>query len=394
MTNWNWRFAVWFGQWPFSDGGFSMRRLGLCGALLAVIVPGLAHGQVGLAWKWKKDDEFYVRTETKVKQTLVVEDPRGDVPAPPAALGAVLGGPALAHPKVNEVGKAIGRNTFNDREVRQAFVHTTLLRYKVRKVNEDGSAEVVQTLLKASTAAPKDPAKKDEPERPKNDDLLGPVGSTPGAELVLHVTPAGEVTRVEGQEELLKKLAGTDTGKRQAIRDALSEESLKRALTHALGFLPGEKVKAGASWKRSADLNLGALGRVEVEHRYTCEGKGADENKGLEQIERTTRLVDFDPDPLRVWPSQVPLGVAVGGVATAAVRPRPQFRVTEGHFSVAEGKGTFFFDAEKGQLVRASTSMKLEGKLTIRHSFDRIYRTRLVQEQTTQTTVMDKPPEK
>jgi hypothetical protein len=365
-----------------------MGRIGLCGALLAVVVPGLASGQVGLAWKWKKDDVFDVRTETTVKQTLVVEDPRGDVVVP-APLGAALGGPALA-----ASGKAVARNTFNDREVQQAFVHTVLLRYKVRKVNDDGSAEVVQTLLKASTAPIKDPAKKDDPVRPKNDEVLGPVGDKPGAELVLHVLPAGEVTRVEGQEELLKKLAGTDTGKRQAIRDALSEESLKRTLTHALGFLPGEKVKAGASWKRNADLNLGALGRVEIEHRYSYEGKGTDENKGLEQIERTTRLVDFDPDPQQVWPSQDALGAAVGGVAPAVARPRSlSFRVTEGRFSSSEGKGTFFFDAEKGQLVRASTRMKLNGTLTIRNS-GATYRTRLVQEQTAQTTVMDKPPEK
>ncbi|HKB35709.1 MAG TPA: hypothetical protein VKD72_04595, partial [Gemmataceae bacterium] len=66
-----------------------MGRIGLCGALLAMVVPGLAQGQVGLAWKWKKDDVFYVQTETTVKQTLVVEDPRGDVVVP-VALGAGL----------------------------------------------------------------------------------------------------------------------------------------------------------------------------------------------------------------------------------------------------------------------------------------------------------------
>src|SRR5262249_34003167 len=79
-------------------------------------------------------------------------------------------------------GRAVPRNTFNDGEVGQASVHTTLLRYRVRKVNDDGSAEVVQTLLKAATAPIKDPAKKDEPVRPKNDEVLGPVGDSPGAE--------------------------------------------------------------------------------------------------------------------------------------------------------------------------------------------------------------------
>src|SRR5262245_47423502 len=104
-----------------------MRRLGLCGALLlAVVFASPAHGQDGLAWKWTKGKEFYVLTETKVQQTFVVEDPRGDVPARTLALGAGLGGLALAG-----TGKAVARNTSNDREVRQGFSHVAYLHYKV-----------------------------------------------------------------------------------------------------------------------------------------------------------------------------------------------------------------------------------------------------------------------
>jgi len=40
--------------------------------------------------------------------------------------------------------------------------------------------KVSSSIVSVLALAPKDPAKKDEPERPKNDDLLGPVGSTPG----------------------------------------------------------------------------------------------------------------------------------------------------------------------------------------------------------------------
>src|SRR5437667_2686596 len=118
--------------------------LGLCGALLlAAACASPAHGQVGLAWKWTKDDEFYVRTETKVQQTLVVEHPSGDVPAPRAALGSLVGGLALAG-----TGKVVARNTSNDREVRQGFVHLAYLHYKVLEVREDGSAKIRQQVIK------------------------------------------------------------------------------------------------------------------------------------------------------------------------------------------------------------------------------------------------------
>ena len=120
-----------------------MRRLGLCGALLlAVVWVAPAHGQAELAWKWTKDGEFYVRTETKVQQTFVVEDPREDVPAPPAPLGTVVGTLGLAG-----TGKAIARNTSNDREVRQGFAQIAYLHYKVLEVNKDGSAKALKRYI-------------------------------------------------------------------------------------------------------------------------------------------------------------------------------------------------------------------------------------------------------
>jgi hypothetical protein len=339
-----------------------MRRLGLCGVLLlAAVWVAPAHGQTELAWKWTKDGEFYVRTETKVQQTFVVEDPRGDVPAPSARLGSVVGALALAG-----AGKATTRNTSNDREVRQGFAQIAYLRYKVLEINKDGSARVSQQIVKELKVA-KDPPEKGEDDTPKDDELLGPPEpGKPGAELILHVKASGEVTKVEGQEKLLK-LLGTDSGKQQALKEALSEESLKKTLSESLGFLPGKKVKAGNTWKRTAKLNLGPLGSFEVQHDYSYEGK----EKQLDRLTRTTQLLNFIPSK---------------GDTLA-------FRVLDGRFRVARGEGTFDFDADKGRLVKGSTSMNLEGTLTIRNG-DKTYRTRLVQQQSTTTTVMDKLPEK
>jgi len=365
-----------------------MHRLGLCGAfvLAALFVPP-AHGQVKLAWKWKKGGKFFVRTETKVQQTVVVEDPRGDVRAPPAALGGVLGAVGLAG-----TGKAIARNTAYDREIRQTFRHVAYLQYEVLEENKDGTFAVRQQIVKELKLL-KGPGNKDEEEHPVHDPLLGPAQGKAGAELILHLTPTGEVTRVEGQDKLLEKLASADTEKRQALQEALSETSLKRALSEALGFLPAERVKVSDGWKRTAELNLGPLGRVEVEHRYAYEGKGEGEDKELDRIDRTTQLIRFAPEPR--WPSPVPLGAAAGGTITASAPPRSlSFRVTQGTFRLAEGKGSLFFDADKGRLARASTEARLEGTLTIRNSAT-TYRTRLVQQQSTLTEVketLDKLP--
>ena len=61
-----------------------MSRVLMCVALLFVVRPAAA--QVELKWKWRAGDTFYVRTATNIKQTLVIEDPRGDTVKAPWTL--------------------------------------------------------------------------------------------------------------------------------------------------------------------------------------------------------------------------------------------------------------------------------------------------------------------
>src|SRR5260370_33175815 len=97
-----------------------MRRFVVCAVLVCVARP--AWGQAELTWKWKEGETFYVETVSKVKQTLLVEDPRS-------------------------AGKKPGKErSANDREIRQEFQHTTLLSYTAKKVEKDGSAVVVQKV--------------------------------------------------------------------------------------------------------------------------------------------------------------------------------------------------------------------------------------------------------
>ncbi len=318
-----------------------MRRLALGGLLLlGLALP--APAQVELTWKWKEGDKFYAQVVTAVKQTLVVEGPRGD------------GAPGAA------------RDAGNDREVRQEYEQTALLSYTVKKANKDGSAELVQRVEGLTVKGP---------DAAKVDTQLGPRErlADGGAELTLHVGPRGEVTKVEGADKLLERLAGNDSGARRALEEALSPDALKKAASQALGFLPKDKVKAGDNWDRKAELSLGALGRLKVEHRYTYPGKGEGGDKGLERIAFTTAVTGFEPNK--------------GGSSALP------FQVTEGNFKSADGKGSALFDAEKGRLVRATSSLRLDGTLTIKNVAT-TYRTRLEQEQTSTITVMDKPPAK
>jgi hypothetical protein len=344
-----------------------MRRSVVCAVVLLVCVgicrpaQGQGQGQGELTWKWKEGETFYVETVSKVTQKLLVEDPR-------------------TAGKKKEPGKE--RNA-NDREIHQVFQHTTVLSYTTRKVEKDGSAVVVQkvewVLLKSGDKLRGEVIKEDD--------------SLVGAELVLHVKPTGEVTRVEGQKKLLEKLTARDTEKESLFAGALSEASLKKAANQALAFLPqssGERKEK--TWKRPAELALGAFGRLTVEHVYKYEGEGSGKDKDVAKISFTTDVKSFEPararskSPTAVEPEPA-TGTGKGkGISTA-------YQVERGTFKATEGKGTLEFNTATGRLVRATSGIQFIGDLTIKN-VDNVYHTHLTQEQTAETKVMDKRPPK
>ena len=298
-----------------------MARFVLCGLLLLVTRPTFGAGAP--VWKWKEGDTFYVRTVSRIKQNFAIEDARG-----------LKGKPGIA-----DVG----------REVSQEYEHTTLLSYTVRKVNKDGSAELVQkleetTIRSGDALLKKDAGPSDTP--PRKDTSLK---DTP---LVLHVTPAGIVTKVEGQKELLKKLAGNDSGKEAVLAAALSEEALKKQTTQSLGFLPPQPLKKGMHWKKPAGLPLGPLGDLDAERTYAYDGSPSD--KGPLKITFTTAVKSFTPGKV----------------------PSRTVQVIGGKLKATEGKGSLEFDAAAGRLVKASSSLKLQGELTFKNG-DTEYRGQL-----------------
>src|SRR5205807_1886540 len=124
--------------------------------------------------------------------------------------------------------------------------------------------------------------------------------------------------------------------------------------TQALGFLPKGKVNKGATWKQSAELGLGALGQLKVEHTYKYEGDSSDKDKDVAKISFTTDIKSFEPHKSASAPEGQP-----------AKRTSTAYQVERGTLKATEGKGTLEFNTAAGRLVRATTSLQFTGELTI-----------------------------
>jgi hypothetical protein len=188
------------------------------------------------------------------------------------------------------------------------------------------------------------------------------------------VTPHGEVTKFEGYEELIKKIAGEDAEARKIVQAVLGEEYLKRSATEVFGVLPPGPVKGGDKWgaDKKQEIPLGPLGSFTITREFTYDGKGNLNGQPFDKITFTATASYNPPKP-------------------GATGSFP-FQVTKGDLKASDLKGTVWFDASAGRLVGMETSMRLKGTLSVTASGN-TFDAELDQERTTKTRVLDKPPQ-
>ena len=297
------------------------------GAVLALaVLAAPAHAQVQLEWKFKEGDKFYLETINSFKQSM----------------------------------KTLGK------ELKQDLDLTFVFSVAVQKVNEDKSAVLEERLESVEV---------------KN--AGGPTGGIPaedkfnqqvkGATFRVTVTPRGEVTRFEGYDDLLKKLAGDDPVTRKTVQAVLSEDYIKNAAADVFGRLPPGPVKADAEWggDRKIEMPLGPLGTFTTTRTYRYEGKDTIDGKSVEKISFTGKATYSPPK-------------------SGSAGPFP-FQLTKGDLQIEDLHGTLSFDAANGRLVQSDTSMRVKGSMTAVVSGNTID-SELLQDRSIKTRLLDKAP--
>lgn len=160
-----------------------------------------------------------------------------------------------------------------------------------------------------------------------------------GANLTITMSPDGKVHKVDGAAEFIQKLVGDDETAKM-MKEFISEEDLTKSVDSIFGFLPDKAVKPGETWTRESILPYGPLGSFKLNNLYTFAGK----KDGGEMIDHKVTKMDYAP----------PKGAGLGGL----------FKVVRGDLK-GEGNSSFLFDAQKGRLVSATTSQKIQGTLKI-----------------------------
>jgi hypothetical protein len=189
-----------------------------------------------------------------------------------------------------------------------------------------------------------------------------------GATITATLNDKMEVTKLEGYEKFLDKLAGDDAAVRKQMKAQFSEATVGQMFTQVFSFAPDKPVKVGDTWNRTEKMPAAGL-EATVKQKYKLESVA----DGVAKIGLTG---DLSFKAGQGFPG-LPEGVEVSNFDMKAEK-----------FA-----GTLKFDTKNGRLTENSTDMDLNGSLTISAMGQKIDMTMKIKAKQT-ATVTDKNPTK
>jgi hypothetical protein len=280
-------------------------------ALMALALP--VQGQEALVWKFKKGDEFFVKSVTVRKQSVQADD----------------------------------------KKTAYETTATTYCRFVVLSTDANGT-QLEQTFERAElTSKDANDPKPADPKKPADPTTIGAqryMNLLKGAVLTVNISPTGAVKTLEGYEDLIRKLTGNPNDKN--AQEVLPKSSLIDDLEEIFHVLPDKAVAKGDTWTRDPlKLSLGAWGSLSGKAVFTDQGKG---EKG--QTITVTRTLTYAPPstPLAGWKvtkADVKIKPADGTIIFDAATGR-----LVSQKSTIEFKGTFTLTMGEMEEKKTSTS--------------------------------------
>ena len=166
-----------------------------------------------------------------------------------------------------------------------------------------------------------------------------------GAEFQLTIDTHGQLIRLDGYSDFVKKIAEGDDRRANLFRAILSEESFKTVAVQTFGIGPGRPVERGESWQQKMQLALGPFGSIAMTRVLKHAGAGAEANGAA--------LIRLDVTGTAAY--ELPTGDYPGF----------PFKVTKGTFTFQGLNGNGTFDPQAGQLKSLAMQLDMTGDLTI-----------------------------
>jgi hypothetical protein len=198
--------------------------------------------------------------------------------------------------------------------------------------------------------------------------LGGLTDKVKGATITATLDDKLNVTKIEGYDKFLDKLAGDDEAVRKQMKQQFSEASVGQMFSQVFAFAPDKAVKVGETWTRSEKMPAAGL-EASVKQKFKLDSV----KDGVAKIGLTG---DLSFKAGNAFPG-LPEGIAVD-----------KFDMKAEKFA-----GTLLFDTKAGRLTENKTDMDLDGSMTLAAMGQKIEMTMKIKAKQT-ATVTDKNPVK
>lgn len=194
-----------------------------------------------------------------------------------------------------------------------------------------------------------DSAKKEPAGSASNPGLMDFFKGLEGTEFTVTLnTKTYAIEKVDGKEELAKKLGAGSAQMDSLLKKILTEDSLKQMADPTAGLLPDAARAVGDKWERKSTLNLGPVGSYEV--KYDCTYKGKDEKlKHLDRIEVNPTITFKAPTDST---EGLLFKIKSGNLESKPLDPHQE-------------KSVILYNSALGLIEKATISLKLEGELNV-----------------------------
>jgi hypothetical protein len=269
-----------------------MLRPSLLATLALAALAGPALGQPNLQWKFKEGDKFFLE-EKMVSETTAI----------------ALGQKNTEKQSHARISSFVVKNVTADGIVMEQRIES----WKIQSVGGfGGGLEEAGKLL----------------EQVCKDVVF-----------TVKITRSGAVTKFEGYDKMLKKIADINPAGAEQFKMLATEDVLRSPLDMAFDLLPDKAVSKGEKWRKKSELSIPALGKFTFVTDFVYEGK----DKGGDAISSKATFT--------FQPGKGDLGMGL--------------KLLKLELKKNEQVGKVIFDADKGRLVSRDMTMPLVGKLTI-----------------------------
>lgn len=296
-------------------------RVGLAGLFLAAAAVALVASRAeaqeaqGFALKLEKDKAFYQKTQTVVAQIIKVQG----------------------------------------QDLTQKQESTFFFKWTPEK--QDGDKWVLKQKVEglymsidiSGNPIIYDSAKKEPAGSAGNPGLMDFFKNLEGAEFTVTVnTKNWTVEKVEGKEELAKKLGAGSAQMDSLLKKILTDDSIKQMADPTAGMAPDAPKKSGDKWERKSNLNLGPVGSYDVKYDFNYTGKDAT-LKHLDRVEISPTITYKAP--------------ADG--ADGLLFKIKSGTMASGNLDPDQAKSVLLYNSALGRIEKATVSLKLNGDLTV-----------------------------